>query len=298
MAAGYLIGSPIRYEYDPSDEIESLCQALRACDSPSVDAELAMQQSVFGRAVELCYADENARPRCIAVDPRDAFVVYSDDELARPLFGVYLRYETDLRGNRTGLRVNVYTDSLIARYRCAQAAAIREPLESVPHYFGAVPLTEYWNNARERGDFERVLPLIDAYDLLQSDRVNDKQQFADALLVLTGVMGLTAPEDGDGRTPGERLRQDKTLALGHYLSPGLYRALGAACLSGGAAEPRVRGRVRYNQSDGRRAAGLWHRRIRALRGLQRQLFAALHHVLRPGQRFCARADRYLQLSIG
>ena len=30
MAAGYLIGSPIRYEYDPSDEIESLCQALRA----------------------------------------------------------------------------------------------------------------------------------------------------------------------------------------------------------------------------------------------------------------------------
>lgn len=90
----------IRYEYDPSDEIESLCQALRACDSPSVDAELAMQQSVFGRAVELCYADENARPRCIAVDPRDAFVVYSDDELARPLFGVYLRYETDLRGNR------------------------------------------------------------------------------------------------------------------------------------------------------------------------------------------------------
>ena len=57
MAAGYLIGSPIRYEYDPSDEIESLCQALRACDSPSVDAELAMQQSVFGRAVELCYAD-------------------------------------------------------------------------------------------------------------------------------------------------------------------------------------------------------------------------------------------------
>lgn len=140
-------------------------------------------------------------------------MVYSDDELARPLFGVYLRYETDLRGNRTGLRVNVYTDSLIARYRCAQAAAIREPLESVPHYFGAVPLTEYWNNACERGDFERVLPLIDAYDLLQSDRVNDKQQFADALLVLTGVMGLTAPEDGDGRTPGERLRQDKTLAL-------------------------------------------------------------------------------------
>ena len=73
--------------------------------------------------------------------------------------------------------------------------------------------SEYWNNARETGDFERVLPLIDAYDILQSDRVNDKQQFADALLVLTGVMGIASPEENDARTPGERLRQDKTLAL-------------------------------------------------------------------------------------
>lgn len=213
MAAGYLLGSPVRYEYDEPEGIAPLVQALQASNSAEVDAELAMQQSVFGRAVELCYADENACPRCIALDPREAFVVYSDDEVAKPLFGVYMRYESDLRGNRTGLRVTVYTDQLIARYRCAQASAIREPQETAPHYFGTLPMTEYWNNARERGDFERVLPLIDAYDLLQSDRVNDKQQFADALLVLTGVMGLTAPEDGDARTPGERLRQDKTLAL-------------------------------------------------------------------------------------
>ena len=213
MAAGYLIGTPIRYEYEDQEALAPLLQALRESDTQSLDAEIAAQQSVFGRGVELIYADENARPRCVVLDPRDAFVVYSDDETAQPLFGVYLRNEYDVRGSRVGLRVTVYTDRLIARYRCAQAAAIREPVDVSNHYFAAVPLIEYWNNAREAGDFERVLPLIDAYDTLQSDRVNDKQQFADALLVLTGVMGLTSPDEDDSRTPGERLRQDKTLAL-------------------------------------------------------------------------------------
>ncbi|MBQ7455163.1 MAG: phage portal protein [Clostridia bacterium] len=213
MAAGYLIGTPVRYEYEPDKALAPLLEALRACDSPSVDAELAMQQSVFGRGVELYCADENARPRCVAVDPRDAFVVYSDDPFCRPLFGVYQHPEVDLRGNRCGLRVTVYTDKCVARYRCAQPSGLREPYQVDEHFFGGLPLVEYWNNADATGDFERVLPLIDAYDVLQSDRVNDRQQFADALLVLTGVMGLSAPEDGDSRTPGERLRQDKTLAL-------------------------------------------------------------------------------------
>lgn len=213
MAAGYLIGTPIRYEYEDSEALSPLLQSLNESDTQSLDTEIACQQSVFGRGVELIYADENARPRCVALDPRDAFVVYSDDETAQPLFGVYLRPEYDVRGSRVGLRVTVYTDALIARYRCAHTASIREPLDVTQHYFGAVPLIEYWNNARETGDFERVLPLIDAYDTLQSDRVNDKQQFADALLVLTGVMGIAAPEENDGLTPGERLRQDKTLSL-------------------------------------------------------------------------------------
>ena len=213
MAAGYLIGTPIRYEYADAQALEPLVTALKESDTQSLDAELATQQSVFGRAVELIYADENARPRCVALDPREAFVVYSDDESAQPLFGVYLRPEYDVRGSRVGLRVTVYTDQVIARYRCMQAGSIRDPLDVSPHYFGALPMTEYWNNAHETGDFERVLPLIDAYDLLQSDRVNDKQQFADALLVLTGVMGIAAPEDGDERSPGDRLRQDKTLSL-------------------------------------------------------------------------------------
>ena len=55
-----------------------------------------------------------------------------------------------------------------------------------------------------------MIDLIDAYDLLQSDRMNDKQQFVDALLVL---YGCTLETDERGRTPGQQLREDKALSL-------------------------------------------------------------------------------------
>ena len=46
---------------------------------------------------------------------------------------------------------------------------------------------EYRNNEEKQGDFEQMIPLIDAYNVLQSDRVNDKEQFVDAFLFLTGI---------------------------------------------------------------------------------------------------------------
>ena len=75
-------------------------------------------------------------------------------------------------------------------------------------------MVEYRNNEEERCDFEEVLGQIDAYDLLGSDRVNDRIQFADALLVLTGVAGVGTSEDiYDFRGGLKRLRQDRTLSL-------------------------------------------------------------------------------------
>ena len=91
-------------------------------------------------------------------------------------------------------------------------------------------MVEYWNNAREQGDFEPVMGLIDAYDALQSDRVNDKQQFTDAVFVLKGVgaLGIDDTEEvadaGDGleavspavkaaEDPSVRLRRTRTLFL-------------------------------------------------------------------------------------
>jgi len=212
MAAGYLIGNPVRYECAEIEELENLMLEYRRGAIDSVDAELARNASIYGKAVELIYADEKARPCSTALDPRDAFVVYEDSVEQRPMMGVYLMPWRMCDGRLKGYFVYLYTSTHILRYRVKSLTDPRlgSPEDMREHFFGCVPMIEYWNGEDEKGDFEDVVSLIDAYDLLQSDRMNDKQQFVDALLIL---YGCTLQTDELGRSPGRQLREDKALSL-------------------------------------------------------------------------------------
>jgi len=206
------VGNPVRYTaMEGTDALKAVLDAYRAADAQSADMELAAQASIYGRGVELCYADSGAMPRTAVLDPRRAFAVYDDTAEHKPLFGVHILDKADEGGALAGTLVYVYTDREVLTYKSARPPWGTRDI-AVPHYFGGVPLVEYWNNEGERGDFEGVLSLINAYYLLESDRVNDKQQFADALLVLTGVAGIAGNPD-DALSPARRLREDRTLAL-------------------------------------------------------------------------------------
>ncbi len=213
MASGYLIGSPVRYEAEDQQEaLSAVLRAYAASAVDSVDAELARTASICGKGVELLYGNEAAQPRTACMDVRHAFVVYDDSVEHRPFFGMS---DMPLRlpnGRFAGYRVQVFTETQVLTYHMSslQDDVPDEPERTEAHFFGCVPLIEYWNDEEERGDFEDVMSLIDAYNLLQSDRMNDKQQFVDALLVL---YGCTLETDERGRTPGRQLREDKALSL-------------------------------------------------------------------------------------
>lgn len=223
IAAGYLVGSPVQYTLkDHPAAFEQLTGVLRRCDTQSIDAELAVDAAVYGKAVELCYADGQAKPRVAQADPRFAFVVYDDTVEHRPLLGVTISDVLDKHLKKAKERVTVCTDTWVVHMERRAGEAPAE-VSRAAHYFGGVPMTEYWNNAGETGDFEPVLPLIDAYDALQSDRINDKQQFTDAIMVLKGVGALQtedAETDLDPDDPSaaalaasQRLRHTRTLFL-------------------------------------------------------------------------------------
>ena len=213
MAAGYLIGNPVQYEApDQEDALAAVKLEYAAAAVDSVDAELARDASIYGKGVELLFSDECACPRTAALDPRDAFVVYDDSVENRPLLGMHSAPWRAADGKLLGYIVEVYTESDVITYRVKSLIDPRmaEPESMRAHWFGQVPLIEYWNDEDEKGDFEGVIGLIDAYNLLQSDRLNDKQQFVDALLVL---YGCTLETDSRGRTPGQQLREDKAISL-------------------------------------------------------------------------------------
>ncbi len=214
VTAGYLIGQPAAYTVGdgaPSETLDAIVDLYARSSMDSVDMENAHNAAVYGRGIEYVHVDADASPHATALSPADAFVVYEDTYDMSPLFGVYIAPKLKETGGADGFRVWVMTDRLIAEYyaRDMTVAEFSE-VKRESHYFGGVPLVEYWNDEDERGDFEWVIPLIDAYDKLESDRVNDKEQYVDKLIVMTGCV---LEKDDQGRTPGQQLREDKLLAL-------------------------------------------------------------------------------------
>lgn len=215
VATGYLIGQPVSYSADDQDAaLQPITDAFDKCFVASVDAENARHASIYGRAVEYVHASEMAElvlPCSVSLPPEQAFVVYDDDYHNMPLFGVYYTPETTEDGSQDGWRVWIMGANSVRECRMPDLGGTAvQIVNETAHYFGDVPMVEYWNDEDERGDFEWVISLIDAYDKLESDRVNDKEQFVDKLLVLTGCVLET---DKDGREPWQQLREDKALCL-------------------------------------------------------------------------------------
>lgn len=219
ITTGYLIGQPVVYTCDDAqaDALAAVMDTYDLCDVPSVDLENARHAAVFGRAVEYVHVDDRpgkpALPHITALDPRSAFVVYDTSYDMSALFGIYIVRRIAANGKDNGIRVWVAGPKVVEIYDASSStpdAADLKVVDIQENFFGGVPMVEYWNDDDERGDFEWVIPIIDAYDKLQSDRVNDKEQFVNALLVLTGC---TMENDERGRSPLRQLREDKMLSL-------------------------------------------------------------------------------------
>lgn len=213
IATGYLIGKPVAYSMDGENKTMQQIQDLFKRGSESAEnVQLARDQSIYGKGVEYVHIDdgESPMPHTTAISPLNAFVVYSDTYDMEPLFGVYYIQRTKADGTEDGWQVWVMSDVAIARYETASLDDLPAPTGEDRHFFGGVPLVEYWNDENEKGDFEWVLSQIEAYDKLQSDRVNDKEQFVDRLLVITGAVLET---DEKGREPMQQLKEDHALQL-------------------------------------------------------------------------------------
>ena len=211
LAVGYMIGQPVTYAtVNENSTLQAIQDIFHRGSESAENVQLARDQSIYGKGVEYVHLDERDMPHTTAISPEQAFVVYTDTYDAEPMFGVYYTPKAKADGTPDGWHVWVMTDHLIVQYDANSLDALGTPVQTDEHFFGGVPIIEYWNDETEKGDFEWVMSQIDAYDKLQSDRVNDKEQFVDKLLVITGAILET---DDQGREPMQQLRDDHALQL-------------------------------------------------------------------------------------
>lgn len=205
MAISYVFGSPISYTGDEADALNDIFIEI---DEDSHNNELALECSICGVGYELLYMNDEdiPTPELAVLSPLNAFLVVDDTVKHKPMFAVSYSPKYNIQGTLKGYDVSVYTDIKVIRYFFTSLQDKSPKLiEEEEHYFGAVPIIEYQNNKKLKGDFEGVISLIDAYNLLQSDRVNDKEQMVDALLA---VVGASLGDDQDEKVETARLLKE------------------------------------------------------------------------------------------
>lgn len=187
--SGYFLGEPIQYvahgvEDDKAESIASINSYMVSEDKESKDFELANWMHIAGTGYRMVLPDEMANNdddespfNVYTLDPRNTFVIYSNDVGHKPVMGVTFtkRAEDEKR------IFTCYTEN--RTFKILDANSI---MESKPHFIGSIPIIEYPLNISRIGAFEVVLDLLMAIDQTTSDRINGIEQFIQSLLVITG----------------------------------------------------------------------------------------------------------------
>ena len=180
---GYLCGEPIQYVGRNCDEsvtnnIGTLNEYMFLVDKPALDQEVVEWGMICGTAYRMVLdnsaydAESDEAPfEMYTLDPRDTFVVYSNDVKHRRMLGV--KYNTDEFGQKT---YSAYTDGLYFTIKDGKVA------ETKAHGLGVVPIIEYQANNARLGAFEIVLPLLDAINNIESNRMDGIEQFVQAFV--------------------------------------------------------------------------------------------------------------------
>ena len=187
---GYFIGEPISYTSNDETLLQDLTMIFEYNDEADENAELAKNASIYGVAYELLYlSEEDKMIRFKSLDPKEIIPVF-DKSIEGNLLAVIRYYDDyDVVDDKTNTIVEIIDATHVRRYKLNTGLAL---LEEYQHYFQMVPVAIFKNNEEERGDFESVISLIDAYDKMESDTLNDFEYFVDAYLAL---YGFTADAD-------------------------------------------------------------------------------------------------------
>lgn len=206
---GLFVGKPISYTVadENKEMMESLQEVFDLNDEQDENAEIAKICGIKGRGYEIVYLDEEGGVRFNEVQPENIVMVYDNHIKPEPLFCIYIREDADAESigkESKNKLVTLYTKDSIKEMRLEGSDL--KLIEENANLFGAIPVVEFKNNNEAIGDFERVLSLIDALNLAQSDTANDFEEFTDALLVLAGM----PQADSDDVN---RMIEDKVLLL-------------------------------------------------------------------------------------
>lgn len=175
----YLLGEPVQYvsnggEDRVSAQVNTLNEFMRAESKDTKDKEIADWMHICGVGVRMVLPDkegeEEGSPVSIyTLDPREAFVIYHSGVGHKRLAGVLRQRDEN------GVWYScVYTRDWY--YEIKNGQIEKQEARTVPY----IPIVEYPNNESRMGAFEVVVPILNAINTIESNRVDSVQDFVNA----------------------------------------------------------------------------------------------------------------------
>lgn len=173
------------------DKVAKINSMMMAEGKQTKDLELAHKMFTGGVGYRLIIHDTGRTKReyldeapfeMYITDSKNSFVVRRSDVTKRVLMGVTYVYKTPPAGD---VEYTVYTENV--KYTIGNGANGLEIIGREKHNFGMVNLIEYPCNPNYMSAIEAVIPLLNAINLTQSNRLDGIEQFIQALMVFDGV---------------------------------------------------------------------------------------------------------------
>lgn len=185
---GYTCGSPIQYISRDVDEritdaLDELNKIMEVNGKSTKDRTLIEWQMICGTGYRLVLpSDDPDNPvEIYTLDPRNTFVIYSNDYRKKPLAGVYFTNTIpELGSSSSALTEPVYEIYTENEYIKMVGDKV---VDFKPNPLG-VTIFEYPANPTRMGAFETVISLLDALNVLDCNRLDGVEQFIQSLIIL------------------------------------------------------------------------------------------------------------------
>lgn len=209
---GYFMTQPAFYVSrkegeEVTDKVAKLNEYLFRSGKQIADNKLVDWFHTVGKADLFVRSNDDVEVpfKAYALDPRSVFIARSMEPGNEPVYAVH----TVVQGDR--LLIDVWDKENVYRLDGTVVGRLTTPtpnyvatatsiIDVKPNPLKKIPIIEYYYNSVSMGAFEAVVPLLDAINELQSDRLDGVDQFIQSLLVFYNCE-LGTDDDGNTITP-------------------------------------------------------------------------------------------------
>ena len=193
---GYFLNKPTSYM--PRKDDEDLIEQVGKLNeymylSGKKEAENDVVNWFHTVGIGVMYAEPNDDPdtpvNIYSLDPRSAFVCYSLRPGEKPIMGVNMVVANQTAYFDVFTKDTIYklsgtaTQKIITDETIAEMAIQLDSTE--PNLIGEIPIAEFFYNENRMSSFETAIPIMDAINFIESNRMDGIQQTVESLCVAT-----------------------------------------------------------------------------------------------------------------